>query len=87
MKIKNYGWSTSAKKRIYKKCHNRCACCRATRQLTIDHIIPTSKGGTDDDNNLQILCFACNQIKGNRIINIKKLREDPRIKIIMGIIE
>lgn len=28
-----------------------------------DHIIPESEGGTDDDDNLQTLCKACNKIK------------------------
>jgi 5-methylcytosine-specific restriction endonuclease McrA len=32
----------------------------------VDHIQPRSKGGTDDLDNLQILCAACNTVKGNR---------------------
>ena len=35
------------------------------RNLTIDHIIPTSRGGTDHLDNLQILCGACNSVKGS----------------------
>lgn len=31
--------------------------------LTRDHIIPKSKGGTDDPTNIQILCYNCNQMK------------------------
>ena len=36
------------------------------RNLTIDHIVPRSKGGTNDPDNLQLLCGACNSTKGNR---------------------
>ena len=35
------------------------------RNLTIDNIIPTSRGGTDHLDNLQILCGACNSVKGS----------------------
>lgn len=32
---------------------------------TCDHLIPTSKGGTDDLDNLRIACVACNRAKGD----------------------
>ena len=34
--------------------------------LTVDHIVPKSKGGADVDENLQLLCARCNSVKGNR---------------------
>ena len=37
--------------------------------LSIDHIIPRSKGGAaKDPSNLQVLCTTCNTRKGTRVI-------------------
>ena len=47
-----------------------CQICGATvkngAKLEIDHIIPQSKGGTNDESNLQVLCQQCNREKHNR---------------------
>ena len=32
--------------------------------MTVDHIVPKSQGGTDHEDNLQLLCGACNSTKG-----------------------
>lgn len=36
--------------------------------LEIDHIVPVSKGGYTEENNLQTLCWKCNRSKSNKII-------------------
>lgn len=46
-----------------------CSCGRTSRDgypLEVDHILPRSKGGTDDEENLQTLCWLCNSGKSNR---------------------
>lgn len=46
----------------------RCALCGTTsaeRRIEVDHIIPRSKGGTNDPSNLQALCDECNRGKSN----------------------
>ena len=52
---------------LYGKQEGHCAGCKhhfPFRNLTVDHIVPRSKGGTDHLDNLQLLCGACNSMKG-----------------------
>lgn len=44
-----------------------CLRCLTTEKLTLDHIVPLSRGGTNDQDNLQTLCRGCNGSKGVHI--------------------
>lgn len=44
----------------------KCRACGTTQDLTIDHIMPRSLGGTNNRYNLQCLCRRCNIKKANR---------------------
>ncbi|KIL36045.1 hypothetical protein SD71_10640 [Cohnella kolymensis] len=42
-----------------------CQECGQTQGLLeIDHIVPIAQGGTNELNNLQVLCMPCNRRKG-----------------------
>lgn len=48
---------------------NKCPICGESLEsthCTIEHIIPVSMGGTDEFDNLQVVCGNCNVIKGDR---------------------
>lgn len=45
--------------------HPFCAYCGAPAD-TVDHIVPLSRGGTDDPSNLRSACRACNTRKRDR---------------------
>lgn len=51
---------------LKKKLGNKCVYCGCENKLilTIDHIIPTARGGEDTNENKQVCCFICNQLKG-----------------------
>lgn len=46
------------------RCQNRW-CGALTIHLHIDHKVALTQGGTDDDDNLQALCIACNMAKAS----------------------
>ena len=55
-------------------CAQRCLCCgRSDLPLTVDHVIPVSKGGSNSIDNIQPLCGRCNSAKGTQIIDYRQI--------------
>ena len=54
---------------ILKRAKFRCELCGISAEqkaLEVDQIIPRNHGGTDDQSNLQALCYSCNAMKRDR---------------------
>ena len=52
--VKQYIWTRDA---------GQCQSCGSVSELQFDHVIPVSMGGSNDVENLQILCGPCNRSK------------------------
>lgn len=56
-----------SRRNVFKRDGNTCAYCgRKTSDLTLDHVIPRSRGGANTWENLVSACQACNHRKANR---------------------
>lgn len=60
--------SPTKRARIMSRDGNQCQKCGATADLTIDHIQHWSRGGTNADANLRVLCRSCNSKRGDGIL-------------------
>lgn len=65
--------------------------CSNSLFLTIDHKTPLSRGGTEENKNLQVACDFCNKLKGSLnnqefrayLRQLKGLRKLNKIKVIL----
>ena len=55
------------RKNIFLRDNYTCQYCGKTGNLTIDHIVPKSKGGEDVWENVASCCVRCNNKKGDRM--------------------
>jgi 5-methylcytosine-specific restriction endonuclease McrA len=55
-----------SRENIFKRDDGKCGYCTSTKNLTLDHIKPKSKGGLNTWENLVTCCFSCNSKKGDR---------------------
>ena len=59
---------------IYKRDGHKCQYCGSTKNLTIDHVIPRSRGGEDTWENLVVACNSCNTRKSDKLLEETNLK-------------
>ena len=78
------------RRNIYQRDKNICQYCRQPfpiSKLTLDHVVPKSKGGGKSWSNLVASCMKCNQKKGNKLpgeagMQLLKTPLKPRYKLL-----
>jgi len=60
--------SDEVKMYVWQRDGGKCVKCGSQEKLEYDHIIPFSKGGSNSERNIQILCEKCNKEKRDNIV-------------------
>ena len=56
-----------SRKNLYLRDNHLCQYCGTSGTLTIDHVLPKSRGGVETWENLVTSCMRCNNRKGDRL--------------------
>jgi 5-methylcytosine-specific restriction endonuclease McrA len=64
------------RQKIKESWDHKCAYCESEDNLTIDHILPQSKGGLDVTKNVVCCCHTCNQSKGHEHWKLWYVQQD-----------
>jgi hypothetical protein len=59
--------SREIRQRVWQRYGGRCAECGSDQYLEFDHIIPVAKGGSNSEENVELLCRRCNSKKSDKI--------------------
>ena len=64
------GWTPTAQQKVdlYFKADGKCRYCNSPlgTDAQVDHAIPVARGGSNDMENLDLICPRCNQEKGDK---------------------
>jgi hypothetical protein len=66
---------------VARRAGHRCEYCHAPEAVfnfpfEVEHVVPTSRDGTDDETNLCLACRACNLRKGDRLVAFDDLTQE-----------
>ena len=59
--------TVETRQKVWYRDGGRCQMCGSNENLQYDHIIPFSKGGSNTEENIQLLCAGCNKLKLDNI--------------------
>ena len=62
-----YNGVVFTRKNVFLRDNYICQYCKKGNNLTIDHIVPTSRGGEDAWENVVTCCVRCNNKKGDKL--------------------
>lgn len=62
-----------SRREVFRRDQHQCQYCGSKKRLTIDHVIPSSKGGTHTWDNVVTACDRCNSLKGDRLLPMPNL--------------
>jgi CRISPR/Cas system Type II protein with McrA/HNH and RuvC-like nuclease domain len=63
-----------SRSKIYRRDGHECVYCGSKKTLTLDHVIPKSRGGKNTWENLVTSCFKCNLKKADRTPEEAKMK-------------
>jgi hypothetical protein len=61
------------RRQLIRKKGSACVLCNTRQNLTVDHKLARSLGGTNEKGNLQVLCRPCNQLKAAEEAQLLKM--------------
>ena len=94
MAKKNYVLDTSgSRKSVFKRDNHICQYCQKSfgeKELTLDHVLPKSRGGKKSWTNIVSACKKCNQKKGDKTpaeagMKLFKVPKKPKNNIVDSI--
>ncbi len=78
-KLLDSEWTYDMELLIYET-FDSCLLCEKIYDLTVDHVVPLSKGGKLEPGNVVVLCRSCNSKKYNK--ELESLPQDVQSKIL-----
>lgn len=71
IKASTYIAKPEVREKVFELHGENCLCCGTDEDISLDHVIPISRGGENKISNLQPLCKSCNSSKSTKIIDYR----------------